>query len=530
MKRLVTLVLSILLMICCLGLVACHKTHTFDQEKTEAIYRKTFATCGSGAVYYQSCVCGEKGEETFDAGAPLGHSYVNRECQMCHDILDTSEGLIFKSYDDETCFVSNKGFCTDIDIVIPAVYEGKTVIGINDEVFKEYDFLESIVIPNTISSIGKCVFSGCSNLKTVSFAEDSQLNSIDEGAFEFCYKLTSFTIPSTVKTINMSAFSNCVNLEEITMPDSLTSIGWEAFKNCASLKNIIIPNGVQTIGDGAFEACSLLESVTIPSSVSDVGVGAFASCEKLTKIELNGNQNFRSIDGNLYSKDGKTLIQYAIGKSANSFVVPDGVTVISEKAFSYSKNLISITLPKTLTTIDKDAFNLCDNLFEIYNLSKLQIVKESYQNGNIANNARDVYTSLNTPSKLKVENGVVLYKNGQEDLLLGYIGSESILTIPTSVTKIEKSAFEYNLTLESISIPNTVTIIAESAFAYCSNLKHLTIGKGVSQIQKWAFFNCNKLESITYEGTKTEWNSVEKGSSWDFSTGDYTITCSDGVV
>ena len=115
-------------------------------------------------------------------------------------------------------------------------------------------------------------------------------------------------------------------------------------------------------------------------------------------------------------------------------------------------------------------------------------------------------------------------------MLLGYIGSESILTIPTSVTKIEKSAFEYNLTLESISIPNTVTIIAESAFAYCSNLKHLTIGKGVSQIQKWAFFNCNKLESITYEGTKTEWNSVEKGSSWDFSTGDYTITCSDGVV
>lgn len=48
-------------------------THIFDQEKAEEAYLQKAATCTESAVYYKSCVCGEKGEETFTAGEPLGH-------------------------------------------------------------------------------------------------------------------------------------------------------------------------------------------------------------------------------------------------------------------------------------------------------------------------------------------------------------------------------------------------------------------------------------------------------------------------
>lgn len=50
-------------------------THIFDQEKAEEAYLQKAATCTESAVYYKSCVCGEKGEETFTAGEPLGHTW-----------------------------------------------------------------------------------------------------------------------------------------------------------------------------------------------------------------------------------------------------------------------------------------------------------------------------------------------------------------------------------------------------------------------------------------------------------------------
>ena len=50
-------------------------THNFDQEKAEDRYKAADATCTESAVYYKSCVCGEKGEETFTAGEPLGHTW-----------------------------------------------------------------------------------------------------------------------------------------------------------------------------------------------------------------------------------------------------------------------------------------------------------------------------------------------------------------------------------------------------------------------------------------------------------------------
>ena len=531
MKRFLTLVLTILLALSCFGIVACKHEHNFDQKVTKAIYRKSIATCGTSAVYYKSCSCGEMGTETFNAGGPLGHNYVNRECTRCHDVTATSNGLIFRSISDDTCIVFNVGFCLDKDIVIPAENDGQIVVGINNDVFKENDGLESIFIPSSITNIGKNAFSGCNNLKTVTIPSDSKLTTISESAFEHCNNLTDIVMPSSLKSIGRAAFKDCIKLEEINLPSSLKDIGIDAFANCASLKSLDIPNGVESIGDTAFKACNTLKTVTIPNSVTEIGTGVFAGCVSLTRIDAPGNQNFKTIDGDLYTKDGKTLLQYSIGKTENKFVVPDGVTKIEEQAFYSCRNLISITLSKDLKTISNDAFSFCDNLFEVYNLSTLKIQMGDIGNGSVAYNAYDVYTSDKTASKLSVENQVVLRNNAQEILLLGYLGLDRELIIPAKVTQIKSGAFQHNEKLEIVSIPNTVKTIGEFAFGYCGNLKSIIINKGLTKIEMYAFIGCSALESINFIGTKAEWNNIEKGFSWNFSTGNkYKVICSDGTI
>ena len=74
------------------------------------------------------------------------------------------------------------------------------------------------------------------------------------------------------------------------------------------------------------------------------------------------NQYYKSIDGNLYTKDGKTLIQYAIGNEAISFIIPDSVTSIGDWAFSECTSLASVVIPGSVTSIGKYIFHECTSL------------------------------------------------------------------------------------------------------------------------------------------------------------------------
>ena len=82
--------------------------------------------------------------------------------------------------------------------------------------------------------------------------------------------------------------------------------------------------------------------------------------------EIIINKYYKDIDGNLYTKDGKTLIQYAIGKKDTSFIIPDGVTTIGDWAFGGCRSLTSITIPSSVTSIGNNAFLWCDSLNTVY--------------------------------------------------------------------------------------------------------------------------------------------------------------------
>ena len=96
--------------------------------------------------------------------------------------------------------------------------------------------------------------------------------------------LESVIVPEGMRSIGVAAFTGCSNLKNVSLPSSLTSIGSDAFKNCTSLEEITLPNKLTRIIDYSFENCTSLTEITIPSSVTTIYSDAFNGCTSLTTI------------------------------------------------------------------------------------------------------------------------------------------------------------------------------------------------------------------------------------------------------
>ncbi len=234
------------------------------------------------------------------------------------------------------------------------------------------------VIPNYVTSIGGSAFSGCGSLTSIVIPDS--VTSIGGYAFLSCSSLTSILIPNSVTIIGGYAFTGCSSLTSISVQennavykstngdlyskDGKTLIQYATGKDATTFT---VPNSVTGLGKYAFNDCSSLTNIIIPSSVTIIGEGVFFGCSSLTNISVNNNNTaYKSINGNLYSKDGKTLIQYASGKDATTFTVPDDVISIGNYAFSLCVSLTSIIIPDSVTSMGEYAFSGCSKLADIY--------------------------------------------------------------------------------------------------------------------------------------------------------------------
>ena len=319
-------------------------------------------TCENQGYTTFTCECGDS--YVGDYVDALGHDYVDNACTIC-GVRIYSVGLKYTSNGNGTCYVSGIGTCTDTYIVIPSVSpNGEKVIRIGTAAFYDCSSFTSVTIPNSVTSIGEGAFEGCTSLTSVTVPDS--VTSIGSCAFRDCTNLTSIIIPDSVTSIDRYVFESCSKLTSVIIPDSVTSIGSGTFFDCASLSSIIIPDSVTSIGDGSFLNCTNLVSVTMGNGVTSISSLAFSGCTSLISIDVDpDNAYYKSIDGNLYTKDGKTIVQYATGKVDTTFTIPNSVTSIDEFAFLYCSSLVSVTMGNGVTSIGYGAFGHCTSLTTI---------------------------------------------------------------------------------------------------------------------------------------------------------------------
>lgn len=126
---------------------------------------------------------------------------------------------------------------------------------------------------------------------------------------------------------------------------------------------ITIQKNARTIWSCAFNGCHKITSIQIPETIHGIGDAAFGDMPDCQEILVSDkNPYYKSVDGVLYTKDGKVLLAYPAGKKDKVFRVPDGVTYIASGAFMKADHLTKVILPKSVDQICEAAFRSCDKL------------------------------------------------------------------------------------------------------------------------------------------------------------------------
>ena len=193
--------------------------------------------------------------------------------------------------------------------------------------------------------------------------EGKPVTAVTKSVFSGCSTLESIVLPDSVEEIGMNAFYDTRALRQVRLPAGLRSIGMGAFRK-SGIEEIELPEGLEEIGRAAFMECGL-KSVTIPDSVQRIGQISFACCAGLAQIAAGKNPGYRTVDGVLYSADGKILIQYPGGRG-QEYEVQAGTEEILYGAFARA-DIRKVTLPESLRSIDNFAF------FECYQLEPPQL-------------------------------------------------------------------------------------------------------------------------------------------------------------
>ena len=382
--------------------------------------------------------------------------------------------------------------------------------------------LTSIIIPNSVTSIGYAAFSGCSSLTSVAIGDS--VTSIEDYAFSRCSGLTSFNIPNSLTNIGNSVFSNCSSLTSITIPGSVTSIGSGILSGCSSItslvvesgnayydsrnscnaiietasntliagcQNTVIPNNITSIGSHALSGCSFLPEITIPYGVTSIGDYAFYGCSGLTSITceptepplLGGNSVFINVPNSIpVILPCGSEATYKEDEQWNIF------TNIQEPEPEFG---VCLSVQDTLKGTAKVDFNHCGGT-QISAKAKDGYHFAQWGDGNTDNPRALVLTQ---DTILTAEFALTTSGKCGDSLYWQYVDNKLLIT--GSGAMYDKRPWGLMVDdINEIVFPADITHIGNDAFTDCAQLKAVTIPAAVTSIGTNTFAGCRYLRNI----------------------------------
>lgn len=261
------------------------------------------------------------------------------------------DGLNYRVYPDHTAKVLGRVRNSSYDINIPSTITSNgityTVTAIDSGAFYGQS-ITSIVIPETVITVGRGAFVSCDKLPV----ED---NIVYAGTVAVGVKdktLTSYKIKEGTRFISTHCFSSCSQATSIYIPESVIEISQSAFEYCGRLKRLHLPEGLRSLGSYAFKSCVNLAEINFPKGLTEFEEGVFRN----------------------------TALQ--------DIIIPEGVTSIGHQAFGENTHIKTLSIPKTVVNIETYAFREGEEIKNVYNYAtEPQSIREVVFPGGIYWNA-----------------------------------------------------------------------------------------------------------------------------------------------
>lgn len=239
---------------------------------------------------------------------------------------------------------------------------------------------------------------------------------------------------------------------------------------------------VTSIGFGCIDGCSLITNVSIPESVNKIDFLPVEGCDRLNEFCVgNNNQNYKSENGCLLSKDGRFLL--AVPSAVTSITIPSCVEVVCTWAFFDCVSLTNVIIPNGVIRIEENAFSHCNSLERISFTESMETIDEG---------------AFNDCQNLK---RLIIPKRFCGCRLSSFIDVEILrqiesIVISDGVTQIVDDAFSGCCSLTSVVLPNSLLCIGDGAFRGCSALQNISLPNRLRYIGNDSFAMCNSLRNI----------------------------------
>ena len=282
-----------------------------------------------------------------------------------HSISSSTDGNIAFP---EMIFYTDPSSGVQMPYQVAGFYSSTSTSNLNQDKWK------TLYLPAFFSELNGKLEGGMVNLETVQFAQNNLLTSLPTSAFSNCTKLKSVILSNTIQSLGEKCFYGCSSLTSVSSPNnnaSLTSIGRNAFYNCSSLQTVNFPN-VQMVAEMAFYRCTSLVSASFPLA-TELEANSFYGCTSLRTVTIpeveiisdyvfTDCEQLQQISVPNATEIGKTAFR---GCSSLQSADLSGCVYIRSNAFFNCPSLSSVQLGSSLTQIEDNAFYMCSGLTSI---------------------------------------------------------------------------------------------------------------------------------------------------------------------